>query len=350
MPIDTVGLHRTLWRCPLFLTMVSPQDRTRLKWTSFNGEDYETNSYMDFGWNLHYSSKERSKAMYKAIVKRLMQRFKDRYQLNVDHFYLTLACAVEWGLDDKELMRFLWKEIKLFDKGDEPTLKEEVEEIHKFVKNHIADGSGLSLLHGYYNIKATIPSAINNPVAEHDTKIISSAIDKHDCIKKAGNRCIRVKEILEYLKIHEPHLFMIMKEKRVEVFTARILQNKGYVKSRDRLGTIWENPHMCATKKVKLPYNPPRCISDEKVKVQSMKDPVLVKEDISTSLEYDFRIIFPDAPIEIPVENIIKANMPNIPDHSYYEDGKLVRQMVKELMEEHGYYEADGLYVKHTVS
>ena len=195
--------------------------------------------------------------MYKAIVKRLMRRFKDRYQLNKDHFYLTLACAVEWGLDDKELMIFLWKEIKLFDKGDEPTLKEEVEEIHKFVKNHIADGSGLSLLHGYYNIKATIPSAINNSIAEHDTKIISSAIDNHDCIKKAGNRCIRIKEILEYLKIHEPHLFMIMKEKRVEVFTARILQNKGYIKTRDRLGTIWENPHMLVTKKVKLTYNSP---------------------------------------------------------------------------------------------
>ena len=323
--------------------MASPQDRTRLNWTSFNGEDYETNSYMDFGWNLYFSSKERSKAMYKAIVKRLMRRFKDRYQLNKDHFYLTLACAVEWGLDDKELMSFLWKEIKLFDKGDEPTLKEEVEEIHKFIKNHIADGSGLSLLHGYYNIKATLPSTINNSIGDHDTKIISSAIDKHDCIKKAGNRCIRIKEIMEYLKIHEPDLFMIMKEKRVEVFTARILQNKGYIKTRDRLGTIWENPHMLVTKKVKLTYNSPPVAKPVDAKTTAIK---LMYQWAKLHIKQnDGKEIFIQDVVEV-----ITKKCPQYGNAVTY--SSLKDDIAKTVFNKFGYVRKgwSGLYVRNTVS
>ena len=70
---------------------------------------------MDFGWNLHYSSKERSKAMYKAILRRLLFR---KEKLHIKHLELTLACAIEWGIDYEELMAFL-QQINLFDNKEQ---------------------------------------------------------------------------------------------------------------------------------------------------------------------------------------------------------------------------------------
>ena len=265
---------------------MQPINRHRLSWKDKNYFDMETNSFMDFGWNLFYSSKEKSKAMYKTITKKLIRNRK----ISLNHLSLILACAVEWGLEHNELMKFLWKEVKLFDNEDSTTNKEKIKEVSTLVKTHIADGSGLALMQNYYNVKVMLQTKVNKQVVEHDTKILSSAIDKHDCIKKAGNRCIRIKEITEYLKVKEPDLFMIMKEKRVEMFIARILKERGYVKSHDRLSTIWENPHVLATRKVKLTYNSPirpsvQCRSKEDVFKESLREYLKTKKEISTSVD-----------------------------------------------------------------